>query len=275
MKIDFVKIEGSGNDFILIDSIKKELSGIDWGKTVPVLCDRKFGVGADGVLLLESHSSCDFTMRIFNPDGSEVEMCGNGARCSAYYFLKKEKKENISFNTIAGVMRAEGNEDGRVRLSLPDPTKAEMDIFIKLPQSEIGVSFINTGVPHVVVETSHLDAVEVEKMGRMIRNHNRFAPEGTNVDFVMVTGESSLEVRTYERGVEEETLACGTGVIASAAIESLKGKVVPPVTVKTRGGDILKVYFTLAEHEDLLSRIRDVKLEGKVNLVFKGQIDLN
>lgn len=270
MKIDFVKIEGAGNDFILIDRINKGADNINWSKFVPLMCKRKLGIGADGALVLEKHPEIDFTMRIFNPDGSEVEMCGNGARCAAFYFFKKENVNTVKFNTLAGTMKAEAVKDNSVKLSLPPPKDIRLDILV----NEMRVSYINTGVPHVVVETEKLETLDVENSGRAIRYNEEFAPHGANADFVQVTGESSIEIRTYERGVEEETYSCGTGVVASAVIESLKGRVTPPVTVKTRGGENMRVYFKQNEQEDLISKVYDVKLEGKVNQVFEGTIDV-
>jgi diaminopimelate epimerase len=270
VEIDFVKTEAGGNDFILVDMTEKS-GNISWTKTVPGLCVRKKGIGADGVLVLEDCENCDFTMRIFNPDGSEVEMCGNGARCSAYYFAQKKKVRKVRFNTRAGIMKAETGKDS-VMLSLPSPSQAELDFLIKLNDRELGVSYINTGVPHVVVETDRLEDINVVDIGKAIRHHPKFAPQGTNADFVQVSGKSSLRVRTYERGVEDETLACGTGVIACAVIESLRGKVKPPVKVLTRGGEQMKVYFRQSEQEDLISRIYDIKLQGTVRQVFKGTV---
>ncbi|MFH1416497.1 MAG: diaminopimelate epimerase [Elusimicrobiota bacterium] len=275
MNIDFVKIEGAGNDFVLIDRIDTGSETIKWKKVVPSLCRRKFGIGADGVLVLEPHDDSDFKMRIFNPDGGEVSMCGNGARCSAYYYFSREEVSSTKFCTGAGIMRAEASKKGRIRLSMTQPTGIELDILIRTEDGELSVSFIDTGVPHVVVETEKLDSLDVEKLGRAIRHNERFLPEGTNADFLQVTGKSSLEVRTYERGVEGETLACGTGAVASAIIASLKNKVVPPVDIKTRGGDVMKVYFQKSDDEDLISRIYDVKLEGAVNRVFTGSFDID
>jgi diaminopimelate epimerase len=274
MKINFIKTEGGGNDFVLIDRINNSSEDISWNKFVPGICARKHGVGADGVLVLENHPQCDFTMRIFNPDGSEVEMCGNGARCCAFYYFKKENVDTTKFNTLAGIMQAESGTNKRVKLSLPDPIEIRLDMLIKLDTNELSVSSINTGVPHVIVETERLETIDVNDLGRKIRYNEEFSPKGTNVDFVEATGKSSIEVRTYERGVEEETLACGTGVVASAVIESLKGRVAPPVNVKTRGGEIMKVYFKQSDKEDLISRVYDVKLEGKANIVFEGEIEL-
>jgi len=274
MKLEFVKLEGGGNDFILFD-MRNTDKDLKWNKIVAEVCKRKHGIGADGVLLIEDEPGVDFRMRIFNPDGGEAEMCGNGARCCALYYARTKGVSEMKFNTMAGMMKAEMGKNSQVKLSLPSPTQTRLDILLKLAdKKEMGVSFINTGVPHVIVETNKLEDIDVNGLGRQIRYHNEFAPAGTNADFVEVTGEHSLKIRTYERGVEEETLACGTGVIASAVISSLKGRVTPPVEVLTRGGEKMKVYFKQSESEDLLSRVNDVKLEGKVNRVFSGSIEL-
>lgn len=274
MKIKFVKTEGGGNDFVLIDRIKRNTDNIDWSKFVPSICRRKHGVGADGVLVLEENPKYDFTMRIFNPDGSEVDMCGNGARCAAFYYFNEKKVNSVKFDTMAGILKAEAGKNKLIKLSLPDPAETKLDILIKVDGHDMSVSYINTGVPHVVVETDRLVDLDVEKLGRGIRHNEEFAPLGTNADFVKVTGKSSIEVRTYERGVEAETLACGTGVVASAVIESLKHRVTPPVNVRTKGGEDMKVYFKQSKKEDLISRVYDIKLEGKVNQVFEGEVEL-
>ncbi len=270
IKLNFVKIEGGGNDFILFDIRGLKKNKLNFNKISQFICRRKTGIGADGVLLIEKDNNLDFTMRIFNPDGSEVEMCGNGARCSAYYFGKKESIKEMRFNTLAGNMRAKIIRDNNIRLSLPTPTDTELGIIIDFADNQMSVSYINTGVPHVIVRSNKIDELDVEKIGKNIRFHMRFAPEGANVDFVEAIDNSTIKVRTYERGVEEETLACGTGAIASAIIESLKGKVNSPVRVLTKGGQIMKVYFKKSNEPDLLSSVYDVALEGKVNKVFEG-----
>lgn len=274
MMIDFVKMQGTGNDFILIDRTDSNSDVIKWKKLVIGMCERKIGIGADGVLVIERSKNNDFLMRIFNPDGSEVDMCGNGARCAAYYHFIKDKTEQTVFETLAGVMKAELSGKDNVRLILPDPEDTRLDILIRIETGELSVSYINTGVPHVIVETDKLDDMDVNNIGRAVRFNDEFAPDGTNVNFVKVTGESSLEVRTYERGVEEETLACGTGVIAAAVIEALRGKVTAPVSVQTNGGDILKVHFNISDGEELSSRIYNVKLEGSAEVVYKGRVEL-
>ena len=273
MNINFVKTEGAGNDFILVDMIDEKEPGIQWPVFAKKACRRKRGVGADGVLVLEDSQNADFRMRIFNPDGSEAEMCGNGARCCAYYYFRKKTTDNTKFETMAGVMKAEAGSGNNVRLLMTSPVDTRLDMVINTGSSEMSVCFTNTGVPHAVVETEHLENIDVAGLGRSIRYNENFMPQGTNVDFINVTGKSSISVRTYERGVEQETLACGTGVVASAVISGLKNRVSSPVTVLTRGGDTMKVHFRMSKMEDLLSRVYDVKLEGKVNEIYEGNIE--
>jgi diaminopimelate epimerase len=275
MKIKFIKTEGAGNDFILVDMIGKKETGVKWPEFAKKTCARKLGIGADGVLVLENSPNADFKMRIFNPDGSEAEMCGNGARCCTSYYFKKKSVDNTKFETMAGMLKAEKARENNVRLLMTSPVDTKLDMIINTGHGEMSVSFSNTGVPHAVVETEHLDNVDVEMLGRAIRYNENFMPQGTNVDFVSVTGKSSISVRTYERGVEQETLACGTGVVASAIISGLKGRVSSPVTVLTKGQDKMKVYFKISQHDDLISRINDVKLEGKVNEIYEGSIELD
>ncbi len=236
------------------------------------VCRRKISVGGDGLLFLEDSKKADFKMRIFNPDGSEVDMCGNGARCVGYYFADKEDKREVKFETGAGIMKAEVTGKEMIGLNMGAPTETKLDILININGQQISCSYINTGVPHVIVETEKLEDTEVDKLGRAIRYNNEFTPEGTNVDFVRVTGKSSIKIRTYEKGVEAETMACGTGVAASAIIQSLKVKVKPPVEVTTRGGDIMKVRFSQSNKEDLISKINNMVLEGPAKLVFSGEI---
>jgi len=274
MKLEFYKVESSGNDFIIIDNTSASYSRINFSKIFREICERKRSVGADGVLLLEKDSPADFRMRIFNSDGGEVEMCGNGARCCAYYHFLKTGSRKMRFTTKAGVMEAAASKSGMVKLGMPPPSGTSLDMLLKIGADPISVSYINTGVPHAVIETDRVNSLDVENIGRTLRHHREFAPEGTNVDFAEVTGPSEIKMRTYERGVEGETLACGTGAVACAVITGLKGKTSPPVNIETRGGDILKVHFKMTDSEDLLSRVYDVKLEGRVRVVFKGEMEI-
>jgi len=214
-------------------------------------------------------------MRIFNSDGSEAEMCGNGARCAAFWasirplpwkLLSKAVNNEVVMSTKAGIIRAEIRGD-EVKVRLTNPKHMKLDIPVKLNGRTLRVNFINTGVPHAVVFVSGLDAIDVDSLGRQIRLHPKFQPAGTNVDFVEVTGEKDIRVRTYERGVEGETLACGTGSVASALISGLRLKSAGarPFIVHTRSGEIIKVYFSSGN-----DAFKDVWLEGKVRIVYKG-----
>lgn len=256
-RIRFTKMTASGNDFIVID---KKLSG-GISAIARSLCDRKFGIGADGLILLDKTKNADMRMRIFNADGSEAEMCGNGARCAALF----GRKANARLFTKAGMINAEFRK-GRVRIKLTEPRGIKLDIPLKVNGRLIRVNFINTGVPHAVVFVNGIDNIDVENIGRSIRFHAKFAPAGTNVDFVEVKGNDLIAIRTYERGVEDETLACGTGSVAAGLIFALKSGLDRLVKIGTRGGEELKVYF-----KKYNNNFRDVWLEGSAKIVYKGE----
>jgi len=265
-KLNFTKMVTAGNDFIVI-----RLSGypvIRLKRIASKMCDRKYGIGADGLLVLGQSKKADIAMSIFNSDGSEAEMCGNGARCIGLYSSKLLKANSLNIETKAGIIAAkiEGNT---VKVKLSEPKNIKLDLPIKLSGRNLPVNFINTGVPHAVIFSAGLDKINVSAIGRIIRHHKAFSPKGTNVDFVEVTGKDSIKVRTYERGVEDETLACGTGSTASALIFALKTGIKNKVNVHTRGGEILKVYF-----KSNFNKLSDVWLEGKVNIVYKGEYDV-
>ncbi len=247
----------SGNDFIVID---KKLPG-----HIPALarslCNRKFGIGADGLILLNKAKNADLRMRIFNADGSEARMCGNGARCAALFGGKTKGK----IFTPAGVINTEVCAS-RVRIKLTEPKDIRPDIPLKISSRLLKVNFINTGVPHVVIFVNGIDNIDVANIGRSIRFHKKFAPVGTNVDFVEVKSNNLIGIRTYERGVEDETLACGTGSVAAALIFALKSNLDRLVRVRTQGGEDLKVYFKKENNS-----FRDVWLEGSAKIVYKGE----
>ncbi|MDI6641670.1 MAG: diaminopimelate epimerase, partial [Elusimicrobiota bacterium] len=244
-------------------------------KLAKKLCQRHFSVGADGLLIVEN-STCrgeaDFKMLYFNSDGSQAAMCGNGARCVAYYaYINKIAERQMQFETLAGVIKAKVT-GSKVRISLADPKDIKLDFSLKLDNKEFNVSFVDTGVPHTVIFVSELDGVDVKNLGKKIRYHEKFLPEGTNVNFVKVVNEHTLNIRTYERGIEDETYACGTGAVASAVIAAMKNLVKSPVRCRTTGGEILTVYFKVASKDELLTPVYDIHLEGKVKLVFTGTI---
>ena len=263
--IEFWKMNGSGNDFILIDNRDGRIPEHDMARLVKRSCRRRESVGADGVIFVIPSDRFDFGWRYFNPDGAEVEMCGNGGRCvSRFAFLKGIAGPDMTFDTLAGPISAEVK--GRVvKVLMPKPTDLSLDIDIKAGQEWETVDFINTGVPHVVVGVKDLSNHPVIDQGRVIRYLSLFSPDGTNANFVKYIEKGRLEVRTYERGVEGETLACGTGAIASALIASARGMSDSPVKVKTRGGEELVIYF-----EKNGESFEKVWLEGDTSIVYQG-----
>lgn len=260
-KINFIKMVASGNDFILI-SLSPYLI-ISLKRLAQKICDRKYGVGADGMLLLEKSRVADIRMRIFNADGSEAQMCGNGARCVALYTGRK----NARIETKAGIIQSGVNGDN-VKIKLTDPKDIKLDVPIKINNRPLKVNFINTGVPHTVIFVEGLDKIDVVSLGRQIRYHSRFRPAGTNADFVEILNNNSIKIRTYERGVEDETLACGTGAVAAALITDCRLPIADyrKINVHTKSGEVLKVYF-----ERIKNKFNNVWLEGKARIVYTGK----
>ena len=264
--VKFLKLEGAGNDFLGFDGRRGGL-GLT-RERIASWCDRQRGAGADGVLVVEKPRGrgADFRMRYYNADGGEAEMCGNGARCFALLVRETTgwRGKSIRVETKAGpvVLEIVGKE---VRVSMSDPGLPRLGKEITAAGRRVKLDFINTGVPHAVEFVRSVDGVEVEKNGRAIRYHTAFAPAGTNVNFVSVGSGSRLEVRTYERGVEGETLACGTGVVASSILASVRRGVKSPVKVRTRGGDVLRVDFIMEN-----GRPRKVTLQGPARIVYEG-----
>lgn len=265
-KLTFYKMSGSGNDFVLIDNRGKLLDQ-DPQEFAKKICHRRLSVGADGLILLEPSDVADFKMRIINADGSEAEMCGNGGRCIARLaHMLGVAKEKMAFETLAGLIRAEVR-GARVTLQMAKPHSLRMNLDIPVNGSRYTVHVINTGVPHAILFVEDLDGAPVFELGRRLRYHEAFQPAGTNVDFVQVTGPSTIQIRTYERGVEDETLACGTGATASAMIAAALGKVTSPVAVTVRSGELLTVHF---EKRD--GTFEEVFFEGDVRLVSQGEL---
>jgi diaminopimelate epimerase len=264
----FTKMNGAGNDFVMLDNRLGDLQLA--ADQISRICDRHRGVGADGVLVLErAANGADFRMRYYNADGGEAEMCGNGARCFARYASRVAgPMEELSFETPAGVIGAELQGD-LVRLQMSEPKEMRLGITIPLPDEEVAAHFVNSGVPHVVVLVDHLEKAEVRRLGSAVRRHELFAPKGTNVNFLHERGPRQIAIRTYERGVEDETLACGTGVVASALIFSAVKNVEGPIGVLVRGGNELQVGFEKAGHE-----FKNVTLTGPAEFVFEGTINI-
>jgi len=232
-QIPFTKLSATGNDFILIDNREGLLRG-DEAALFQRLCQRRTGIGADGILLIEKNPSCDFTMRYFNADGGESEMCGNGARATAYFaFHRRLAQPIMDFEVWRQPYRATvAGRTVRLRMRKPFGLKLNPGVLEETDMREGG--FINTGVPHYVIFVDDLESAPVIALGRKYRHHDLFKPAGTNVNFVKMIGRSRLQLRTYERGVEEETLACGTGTVASAVVAHLQKQITFPVAVTTR-----------------------------------------
>jgi diaminopimelate epimerase len=269
--LKFTKMNGAGNDFVLLDNLDRRLA-LGSGQ-IAHLCDRHRGVGADGVLIVEPAANAadgaDFRMRYYNADGGEAEMCGNGARCFARYASRiTGRKGALSFETPAGVIRAEC-EGENVRLAMSEPKHLTLDREIRLPGGSVIVHSVNTGVPHAVVFVEELDKTDVRGLGAALRYHAEFGPRGTNANFVQIIDPQTIAIRTYERGVEDETLACGTGVVAAALILHEKLGASSPVSVRVRGGDTLEVAFGREG-----GVYRDVSLTGPAEFVFEGQIGI-
>jgi diaminopimelate epimerase len=263
-RIAFHKMNGSGNDFILIDNRRNVLPMDDARVFASRVCRRKVSAGADGLILVERANGADFKWRFFNSDGSVAEMCGNGARCVARFAYRQEIcGPEMTFETLAGIIHARVS-DSRVKVTLPKPVSLKLDYEIELEQGTLPVSSVNTGVPHVVVAVDDPEQPDVPALGREIRFHPRFSPAGTNVNFVSLR-QGTLSIRTYERGVEGETLSCGTGTVAAAVVGVCRGEVASPVAVVTRSGETLTVYVE-KEGDD----IHEVCLEGDTRLVYEG-----
>jgi diaminopimelate epimerase len=256
----------SGNDFVVIDS--KECDGIRrLGPLAAQICDRKFGIGADGLLIVEKSRRAELKMRIFNPDGTEPDMCANGIRCVSFWWKSKLKKAKImSIKTKAGIIESEVNKD-KIKIRMTEPENIKLDLPIKISKRTIRVNFINTGVPHTVIFAQGIDKIDIVNIGRQIRHHARFFPEGTNVDFVQIIDDDNIKIRTYERGVEDETLACGTGTVAAALIASYRLEVINcrKLNVHTKSGEVLRVEFNKIDN-----KFKDVWLVGKARIVYRG-----
>lgn len=264
----FSKYSGCGNDFILFDNRAGIFPAED--KTlIRNLCRRRLGIGADGVILLENSIEADFRMRIFNADASEAEMCGNGLRCfGKFLFELGLGEENFRVEVMRQIYSLQLRGDV-VSVSMPPPGRTEWQVEFSLDGNLITADFLDTGVPHVVIFTDGLENVDLSDLGPKIRRHPRFSPKGANVNFASLDTEGFVSVRTYERGVEEETLACGTGAAAVAIAAAKKYALENPITVRPRSGEELKFY--LAKENGEISRIT---MNGPANFIFHGEISI-
>jgi len=263
--IEFYKMSGSGNDFIIIDNRDFSLNVGDLPAFVRKVCQRKISVGADGLLLIEPSKTVDFKWQFFNSDGSVAEMCGNAARCVAcFVYLKGIAGKKMSFETIAGIISAEVHENVP-KVKLTDPSRVILGKKIALDGRKFVLDIVDTGVPHAVVFVDNLESHAVFDWGRKIRNHQHFQSKGTNANFAAVLDRHKIKVRTYERGVEDETLACGTGAVATVLAAAERGLVDSPVDTIVQSGETLRIYFTRKD-----DRFCEIYLEGKVKIVYQG-----
>jgi len=269
MVLEFTKMNGAGNDFVMLDNRSQKIKLTS--AQIARLCDRQWGVGADGVVLLIPSASgkADWAWDFYNIDGSMAEMCGNASRCFGRYVQKlTENDQGFSFETGAGIISV-AFQGERVTVSLTKPKDLKLNEQVKLAAGTQTLHSLNTGVPHTVLFVPDADEAMVQDLGQEIRRHPHFAPRGTNVNFVQPLGPGSIRVRTYERGVEGETLACGTGLTASALITAKLHKYSSPVRVEVQGGDELGGRF---EQDD--GDCSDVRLSGPAEFVFEGKIEL-
>ena len=266
-KIPFYKMSGSGNDFIIIDNRTPHIDENDLAQFITRVCRRKMSVGADGFILIENSDNVDFKWRFFNADGSLAEMCGNGARCAARFaHVNGIAGTTLSFETEAGIISARIS-NRRVKVNMPDPADLELDYDIGLKNGPLNVCSVNTGVPHVVIMKDQIEAIEVVDQGKEIRYHPDFAPAGTNVNFICRRSDDEIAIRTYERGVEDETLACGTGSIAAALIAACKLEMRSPIRVRPRSGEYLTIFFRLEDQ-----CFHDIFMEGDARIIYQAEL---
>ena len=269
MVLEFTKMNGAGNDFVLVDG-RAQKPPLTREQVVRV-CDRHRGAGADGLIMLVASSSgkADWAWEFYNSDGSTGEMCGNGARCFARFVRQRTGVgRDFTFETGAGIIRA-CFQGERVTVNLTEPRELRLNEHVLLSTGKQVIHSVDTGVPHAVLFVPDADRAMVAQLGPEIRRHAHFQPRGTNVNFVQVLGPGQIRVRTFERGVEGETLACGTGVTASALIASRVHHFGSPVQVQVQGGDQLEVSF--AENQGAFS---DVRLTGPADFVFEGRMEI-
>ena len=281
-KIFFSKMSGAGNDFIFIDQNLNPDFKLSPDK-IKKLCDRRNGIGADGVIEISDHAQFNFAMNYFNADGSTGSLCGNGARCAIWFAHKTNRLKDEKVKFLSGGKEYTGLivNDELIKFNLDSPSKIKFNFRIKAFGQLIKANYADTGSPHVVINIEDIQKnpsvpnaffdnileVPVYQIGKEIRYHTDFSPQGTNVNFVKVVNNEIL-IRTYERGVENETLACGTGSVAAAIICSVTDKLNPPITLKTFGGNKLSVNFEVENQ-----RVKNPSLTGPAKIIFKGSVN--
>jgi diaminopimelate epimerase len=269
MVIHFTKMHGTGNDFVLIDDREMKVPWQDHFR-MAALAARRTGVGCEGIILIQPSARADFRMRFLNPDGAEVALCGNGARCAAAFANRLGVAGRaLTMETLAGLVDAEILANG-VKLWMPEPSERRYDLTIDAAGETFAGHAVTVGVPHLVVPRNDIDTLDVERLGAVLRRHETFAPAGVNVDFVKLSPPDHIRMRTYERGLEAESGACGTGAVAAAIVAVERGAFTLPVKIATSAG-----FELLVDGDWRTRRCTGMTLLGPVTTVFEGRIDLD
>ena len=266
--IEFYKMSGSGNDLILIDNRNGQMESNDCFEFAKMVCRRRMSVGADGLIIIEDSDTADFRWQFINADGSEADMCGNGARCAARFaYLTGMTGPRMIFETGAGLIQAEVDQEW-VRVKMTDPADLHLAEKVQVDGRTESIHRINTGVPHAVLAVEDLEMILVDSFGPLIRYHRQYAPEGVNVNFIQLRQDETIAIRTYERGVEAETLACGTGSVAGAIIASRLFGLEAPIRMIVRSGLPLEVSFTKTGNQ-----YQNIYLKGDARVIYRGILE--
>ncbi|MBI3194129.1 MAG: diaminopimelate epimerase [Ignavibacteriae bacterium] len=276
LEIRFTKMTGAGNDFVMIENRDGKLL-LDWSEAAPILCNRHYGIGADGLIVIEKSDKTDFRMNYFNADGSYGGMCGNGGRCSAMFVFDSVQKNEVKFEALDYIYTAR-KIGGEVTLLMKNPIDLQLNKEIQIERNSFKYQYVNTGSPHVVIYDDRLPEIYqieiqqkgIERLGKLIRYHQAFQNEGTNVNFIRLLENNSIKMRTYERGVEGETLACGTGSVACAVITSAVHNYPSPIQVQTQSNETLLVGFNKNGNS-----FTGIELTGSAKVVFSGSLKYN
>ncbi|MBR9976867.1 MAG: diaminopimelate epimerase [Bacteroidetes bacterium] len=284
--IHFTKAEGAQNDFVIVDDRSATLDDDTRRRFTRRISHRRRGAGADGAIFIDEAVTHDFSMAFYNPDGSVGSMCGNGGRCAALYALVNGIATSPMRFTVLGVPYAAEVDGTQVRLSFPPPLQIERDIVLENSLGTMRADYIDNGAPHLLLFTDDLPAelqttlagIDLTRIAAELRHHERFAPRGCNINIVELDAGGVLSIRTFEKGVEAETEACGTGTLAAGMMAHLRFGLSPPLNIRTHGGDILRIHFTPTSptpHDAPAYFSRDLLLEGPAVLVFDGCYSMN
>jgi len=265
MEIPFWKYSGCGNDFIIFDN-REDVFPSDDRQYIERLCHRHWGIGADGVILLETSLTADFKMVVFNADGCRTSMCGNGLRCLMAFIHDQELASIIcTIETESFVHQLQLNDDATITATMPPPHQQRWHQLLTLNNQQLEIHALNTGVPHAILFVNDIATVDMNKLGSAIRHHHDFYPHGTNANIAHINDNNIIDLRTYERGVEAETWACGTGATATAIAAAIVKHLPSPIKVRVRSGDLLTIAFDVSNHH-----ISNISMTGPANRIFQG-----